>query len=298
MDWGVVATVKAPAEKVLAFAAHHLGLGAAQVWLYFDDPQDPAAEVLAPIPGVTVARCDAAHWAKIGSRPDRHQNRQSRNAQRCWRRCLLPWLAHLDVDEFLLPDQPIGEILAPLHPDQVMLRAEPFEAMHDPALPDDIYSARQFRGPLKPPHAALRAPVLGRFAPVLPEAMLSHTAGKAFFRTGIPGLSVRLHGAFLDGTRLPGPAFDPRLRLLHFHAQDRAAWLAALPFRLTRGAYQYHPEMVAFMESATDAEIADFYDTTQRLTADQAALLRKAGRLAETDLALRAQILALTGGSV
>lgn len=296
MDWGVVATVKAPAEKALAFVAHHLGLGAAQVWLYFDDPQDAAAEILKTVSDVTVTRCDADYWAKIGTRPDRHQNRQSRNAQRCWRRCPLPWLAHLDVDEFLLPEVPVGQILPTLHPDQVMLRAEPFEAMHDPALPDDIYSACQFRAALKGRHSALRTQVLGPYADVLPEAMLSHTAGKAFFRTGIPGLSPRLHGAFLNGTRLPGPAFDPRLRLLHFHAQDRAAWLSALPFRLTRGAYQYHPEMVAFMDGATDAEIADFYDTTQRLTADQAALLRRAGRLAETDLGLRAQVRRLTGG--
>ena len=228
----------------------------------------------------------AAHWARIGRRPDRHQNRQSRNAQDAYRACTQPWLAHLDVDEFLLPDLPPGEILAGLPRHQAMLRAEPFEAMHDPTLPDDIYTARLFRGALRDPHAALRPAVLGPYAGVLPQAMLSHLAGKAFFRTGIKGLSPRLHGAFLNGERLPGPPFDPRLRLLHFHAQDRAAWQAALPFRLTRGAYQYHPELQSHLAAATPEQVAAFYATTQELTADSIAVLRKAGRLVEADLHL------------
>ena len=39
-SWAVVATVKAPQDKVLACVAHHLSIGAAQVFLYFDDPDD------------------------------------------------------------------------------------------------------------------------------------------------------------------------------------------------------------------------------------------------------------------
>ena len=284
--WGLVATVKAPKSKLLAFLAYHLDLGAGHVWLYFDDPDDPACAAVSDLAHVTAIACDAAHWARIGRRPDRHQNRQSRNAQDAYRACTLPWLAHLDVDEFLLADLPPGEILAGLPRHQAMLRAEPFEAMHDPTLPDDIYTARLFRGALRDPHAALRPAVLGPYAGVLPQAMLSHLAGKAFFRTGINGLSPRLHGAFLNGERLPGPPFDPRLRLLHFHAQDRAAWQAALPFRLTRGAYQYHPDLQSHLAAATPEQVTAFYATTQELTADSIAVLRKAGRLVEADLNL------------
>lgn len=295
MDWGLVSTVKAPPEQVLAFVAHHLSLGAARIWLYFDDPEDPAFDMIADVPQVTPVRCDDTRWATAGQRPDRHQNRQSRNAQAAYRACRLPWLGHVDVDEFLAPAQPITKILASLPPDQWTLRMEPFEAMHDPALPDDIFTARQFRGPLKQRFAHLRAPVLGAYADILPEGHLSHTNGKSFFRTGIPGLSPRLHSAFYNKERLPGPPFDRRLRLLHFHAQNREAWAAALPFRLTRGAYQYHPDLQAHLESSGPEEIGYFYDRTQTLFADIAALLRDEGRLIETDLTLRAKVEALFG---
>lgn len=287
-SWGIVATVKAAPEKVRAFAAHHLSLGAAHLWLCFDDPADPTAALAHP--QITAIPCDAAHWSRLGTRPDRHQNRQSKNAQAVYRRCTLDWLAHLDVDEFLWPERPVADILSTLPPAQILCRAEPFEAMHDPALPDDIFTAQQFRGSLKKPFTHLRAPVLGPYAAILPEAMLSHANGKALFRTGIPGLSPRLHGAFLNGTRLPGPPFQPGLALLHFHAQNRADWLAALPFRLTRGAYQYHPDLQSFLAAATPQQVAAFYDETQTLTPAKTEMLRSESRLINASLALRRSI--------
>lgn len=285
-DWGLVATVKAAPEKVRAFAAHHLSLGAAHLWLCFDDPDDPAFAAL-DHPRITRIRCDAAHWTALGGRPDRHQNRQARNAQWVYRQCRHGWLGHIDVDEFLWPDRPVSGILDSLPAFQVFCRLEPHEAMHDPALPDDIFTARLFRAPLKILFAHLREPVLGRFATLLPEGMLSHSAGKVFFRTGVPGLSPRLHGAFVRGHRLPGPPFEPGLPLLHFHAQDRQGWLAALPFRLTHGAYQYHPELQAFLTAATPAEVSAFYEETQILTEPKIAMLRSENRLVSADLHLR-----------
>lgn len=291
--WGLVSTVKAPADKVLAFVAHHLSLGASHLWLYFDDPADLARAAVAQLPSVTATACDDAHWTRLKGRPDRHQNRQTKNAQAAWKACPLPWLGHIDVDEFLWPRAPVADILASVPRDQPTLRMEPFEAMHDPALPDDIFTARQFRGPLKPRFSHLRDPALGPYAEILPDGHLSHTNGKSFFRTGIPGLSVRLHGAFRHGGRLPGPAFDPRLPLLHFHAQDQAEWLRALPFRLSRGAYQYHADLQAHLLAADPAEVARFYQRTQMLTPETAELLRSEARLIEADLAFRAKVATL-----
>ena len=207
MEWGLVTTVKAAPEKVLAFVAHHLSLGCARIWLYFDDPDDPAYDLVADLPQVTAIRCDDIFWATAGRRPDRHQNRQSRNAQAAYRACRLPWLGHIDVDEFLWPQQPIAQILASLfRPINGPCGWNRMRRCTTPPCPMTSSPPRQFRAPLKLRHAHLRAPVLGAYAEILPEGHLSHTNGKSFFRTGIPGLSPRLHRRVLPKGTPPRPA--------------------------------------------------------------------------------------------
>ena len=152
--WSLVATVKAPVPKVLAFLAHHLSLGADHIHIYFDDPDDPTPDAIASLPvrvqtRITATLCTADHWARMGKRHDQHQNRQSRNARDAYQRCTTAWLGHIDVDEFILPGRPVTEILDTTRSTDLLVRMEPFEAMHDDALPDDICTARVFRGALR-----------------------------------------------------------------------------------------------------------------------------------------------------
>ena len=281
----------------MAFVAHHLSLGCARIWLYFDDPDDPAAAAVAQLSRVTVTRCDDAHWRRIkGKRPERHQNRQARNLQSVYATAPLPWIAHIDVDEFLWPAKDIGTILADQHPDLAQLPMGPWEALHDAALPDDIFTANRFRKALSgDSNAALRACVFGPYAPLLPKGVLSHSAGKCFFRTGIPGLEPRLHGAFLGGLRLPGGSFSPDLALLHFHAEDPVRWLDRLQFRLTRGAYQYNPALADWLTAADDAALRAFYTHVQTVAPATLDALRGADALIGADLGLRARVAELFG---
>ncbi|CAN1499046.1 Glycosyl transferase family 2 [Paracoccaceae bacterium] len=294
-SWSLVATVKAPEEKVLAFVAHHLSLGASRIWLYFDDPEDPAHAILSRHPRVTSTLCDTGYW--LGrKRHDRHQNRQSRNARDAYERADTDWMGHIDVDEFIQSDRPLSELLGEVAPGDNLLKLEPFEAMHDPALPDDIYTARTFRGPLRQDFWRLRWRALGKYRFLIPDGMFSHSVGKVFFRTGIPDLSPRLHSVMLHGKRLHQPGWHSEARLLHFHAQDQKEWLTALPFRLTRGAYQYRPEMQDYLEDATPAEVEKFYKKTQTLNPKHAEALLTSGRMIKADLGLRQKIAALLAG--
>ena len=111
-SWGLVATIKAPEEKALAFAAHHLSLGADHLWLFFDDPESPIPAALANHPRITATLCDAAHWTHVGKkRPPAHQNRQTQNARLTYRALAhTDWIIHIDVDEFLLTPRPIAAI--------------------------------------------------------------------------------------------------------------------------------------------------------------------------------------------
>lgn len=292
--WGIVSTVKAPVEKVLAFAAYHLDLGASHIWLYFDDPEDPAHAAVSGHPQITATRCDEAYWTGK-NRHDRHQNRQSRNARDAYVRCTTDWLGHIDVDEFLHPDRPFSEILDELPANQMVMKLEPFEAMHDPLLPDDIVTAREFRGALRHEFWRYRDRALQEYKRVIRDGLLSHSVGKVFFRRGVRGLSPRLHSVMLEGVRLHSNDWCRDARLLHFHAQDRQAWLAALPFRMTRGAYQYQPLLQAFLANAKPAKVADFYLTTQVLPMDLSRELQAIGRVIIADLGLRAKLQAVFG---
>jgi hypothetical protein len=307
--WGTVTTLRAPPDLVTAFVRHHLSIGAAQIWLYFDDPDDPAAEIADALPRTVVIRSDAAHWARIGRRPDRHQNRQVRNAQMAYRTAEgLDWIAHVDVDEWIWPDRPMADILSDVPdadaPTGAMLRLLPFEAMHDPSLPPGPVAARHFRPDLRRLPSPLRSDILGIYAAMLPTGLLSHHVGKAVFRRGVSDLMPRIHTAFLGGERLAQGPVASDCRLLHFHANNREAWRRALPFRLSRGAYQYAPMLAEFLRRAIDAGTGDgpaaaekrdaasveipwtpdlrhFYDETQCLTEPKRTLLRAADALFE-----------------
>jgi hypothetical protein len=297
-SWSLVATVKAPEEKVLAFAAHHLSLGADHLWLYFDDPDQPIPQPLADHPRVTVTLCDAAHWARVGkARPPQHQNRQTHNARFTYReKVTSDWIVHIDVDEFILTPRPVAAVLDETPADTIAMKLEPFEAMHDPLLPDDIYTSREFRGALRHEHWPRRRAALGPYRKVIRDGMLSHTVGKMIYRTRIPGLLPRLHAVMVNKEFVKTPDWHPEMQLLHFHSQDKAAWLAAIPFRMTRGAYQFRPELQAFLAESDAEKIDRFYRRTQILSVDLRDELVKVGRVILADLGLRQKVQALRDG--
>lgn len=291
-DWGICATIKAPVEQVLAFVAHHLSLGARQIWLFLDDPDDPAFQALKGISGVTATVCDDAYWRDTcKTRPDTHQNRQSRNMRGVYNLAALPWIAHLDVDEFLLPSRPIGDILGDQPADKILLRMAPWEALSNPDLADDIFTANQFRAALKgAAHATARLLAFGRYAALLEDGVLSHAAGKCFFQSGFSGVQPRLHGAFRNGTRLQGGSFHQDIAVLHFHAEDANRWKQRLAFRLTKGAYQFNPALQKYLTDASPSDIDDFYTAVQRPDKATRDYLANEGLLIEAKLYLRNKV--------
>lgn len=292
--WGIVSTVKAPQEQLLAFIAHHLALGAARIWIYFDDPADAAIATVARLPRVKAVRCTGFYWALRGGRPPKLHNRQIANAIHAQRRCRLDWLGHIDTDEFIHADRPVAEILAEMPVGVPNLLMEPFEAIHDPDLPDDIFTAHHFRAALGPSHPDLHAAVFGPVADVVAKGNLSHTIGKSFCRIGVPGVKIGLHEVFKDRKPLR-TTFHPGLRILHFHAQDPVAWRSILPFRLAGGAYHFDAEtrLRSYLADASDEAISAFYAQTMTLTPQKIALLQEHGRLVTADLGLRSKAAAL-----
>ncbi|MCZ4351181.1 glycosyltransferase family 2 protein [Roseovarius aestuarii] len=241
LTWGLVSTIKATAEAILNFAAHHLDLGAHRLHIYLDEDCPAARRSLANHPRCRVIVTDAAYWSKGRKRPDAHQPRQTANATRAYRRQpQVDWLGHIDVDEFLWPGDhgTIADQLAALPADALTARVRPIEALAPPSgAPDSDshwFKACHHR---QSPRNAQTAQIYPTFGMLLNGGFLSHVAGKVFVRTGIEGGGLRIHNAFKDGTRLPND-HDLPAHLCHLHAPSWDAWQRAYRYRLEQGSYR------------------------------------------------------------
>ena len=74
----VIATVRSPVNELMEFVRYHLAAGVGGIVLFFDDPDDTAADAVAGHPGVVPVRCNAAYWhARRVDRPTAIEERQT-----------------------------------------------------------------------------------------------------------------------------------------------------------------------------------------------------------------------------
>lgn len=242
--WGLVATIKASSTDILNFAAHHLDLGAHRVHIYLDEDAPQAREALIGHPKCRVILCDAGYWkrrARRKGRPATHQPRQTMNATHCYNRNpQVDWLAHLDVDEFLWPATPLPDQLAALPESALTARVRPIEALApDPADPPPAGQiwAKSCARHLGPRRAETNV-IYPTYGDHMNGGFLSHVAGKVMVRTGLEGISLRIHNTFRHGEKDEASAPLPDTRLVHLHGHDWDHWLKHYRFRLRQGSYR------------------------------------------------------------
>lgn len=232
--WGTVTLTNAPLPRMARFAAHHLSLGAARVTIFLDSPDRQAADFLSKNPLVQVITCDADWWAgQKKPRMKAHQMRQAWVATQCYNATDLDWLAHVDVDEFILPDAALADLLAAAPPDQAALLIPPIELLAGSA-PEVFKTTPRMAGHDK---TALTQ-VYPTFGAHLRGGFVSHLEGKLIARTGIPGLRMGLHTLSHDGAPVGNRLRAHDILLGHAHAPDWDTFRAHLEFRLTRGSYR------------------------------------------------------------
>jgi hypothetical protein len=236
--WGIVATIKADTATILRFVAYHLELGAHRIYIYLDAPNPEAQEALRNHPKTRVVRCDDGYWKRHnGNRPDMHQPRQTINATRAYNRASeVDWLMHMDVDEFLVPNGQVDQLLGALSDDIQCARARPMELLAG----GDPQVEAAFKTFI--PAAGQREQTVAKLYPTYGEHLkggfLSHIAGKIFVRTGIDGLKIRIHNAFLGDETNPNHIELPDLPLAHHHAADWETWYGHFEYRFREGSYR------------------------------------------------------------
>jgi len=238
LRWGTVSTIKAPLGDIARFAAYHLDLGAAEMHIYLDRPDPQAVEFFAPYPQIRLTECDDAYWR---GRPERarsaHQLRQAYNASRCYRRTDLHWLAHIDVDEFLLAPRPMAEILAEVPDDAAYARVRPAELLDQPdpwSGPAHFKLTRRERGLTK----RELTDIYPEFGAYVPEGFLGYNGGKNIARTGLPGIRLGIHGVLYKGAALANGHMLTEVHVGHAHAPTWAHFERHFRFRMTKGSYR------------------------------------------------------------
>lgn len=236
--WGIVSTIKAPIRDIQQFCAHHLELGAHRIYLYLDDPDQEGVETLKAHPKLRVRLCTDHFWQRQhGRRPKKHQNRQVANAAHAYRRRVeVDWLTHIDVDEFLWPSKPLSAQLAGLPADCLVARVRPSEALAPNQPEETTYFKRlTLDRERRDNQTAEIYPTFGRF---LNGGFLSHVQGKLFYRTGVQGLTAKIHNVLVEEEMNPGQVELRDTELLHMHAKSWDDFLAAFQYRLHNGSYR------------------------------------------------------------
>lgn len=127
----IVCTLRSPGESIISFVKYHLHIGFDYIFLFFDDPQDTASELVRKNEKVIVIKNDSElqnEWKKTNlytSQPEYHQfiksevmARQMLNVEVAKEMAFalnIRWLLHIDSDELLyLENQNLKDHLADL----------------------------------------------------------------------------------------------------------------------------------------------------------------------------------------
>lgn len=224
MKWGVVATVNEPEPLLRAFVAYHLALGASEVVLHLDVPDEGLARRLKQAgAGVIVHQPAPEDLATRRPTPER----QARNAALTYAATGVDWLLHIDADEFLWEAGRVLEALAAAPPDVMALGVAPLDRVWRTAAPPQTIFDGLFRG-LAPggSEGALRR-IYGPALDFLDRGIAGNGAAKFFVRTGRQ-LRMGVHeptdkeGRAVLSRLLPGGA------LLHFDGATPAHYIAKL----------------------------------------------------------------------
>jgi hypothetical protein len=308
MTFATVTTSLPNDVAIHSFVAHHLQLGAKELFLFVDDP-DANLTTLCNNPDgkVKLFYCTDHYWRTYHgiAKPEDHRRRQVLNANLALALSTADFIAHIDIDEFILSHRPIQEVLASLPFQCNGLRLLPAEAIYSevPRTYGQAFS-NLFKRRLNDDKSGNRilSELHGSEASLLEKGLQGHNVGKVIVRKR-DTLKLNLHFASHHNKKL-SYAFSDSVELLHFVFQGPADWLDKYARRLASSRYAFEkPTRQKQWRSVVEAasrgvdELWSLYTNLNIYDADRIRSLERHGLLVRHELDLPAKAQAILGYS-
>ncbi|HHJ16541.1 MAG TPA: hypothetical protein ENJ80_07575 [Gammaproteobacteria bacterium] len=224
----IVTTLRAPLHESMSFVHYHINKGISHLFLYFDDPDDPAIECLAHYDNVTCVQCDKHYWtANAGTYPQFIEDRQIFNANHALalaRDRNLDWIIHIDSDELLYTNTSLEGLLSGVSKDIHVIRFTMREAVPSKLKYRNFFmEVHDFKVPPTPIQGQSLASKNVRQALYHGEYFRGHTGSKSAVRLDSPVKSLHIHFPIESVENLTVRQSND-IVLLHYDCCDFAAW--------------------------------------------------------------------------
>lgn len=214
-SWSTITVTKEKPEHVRAFVAWHLGAGADEVILFYDDPSGAVTD-FDHLPQVRVILGNTEYWSD-SVRPNSRGARQVHGATMAYGLARTDWVLHCDTDEFVYGEA-IPSLLGAVPTDMATAQILPIERIFSDDEIDQSYS-NIFRSPIRPKHARKLAKIY-EYPHQLTQGLRGHRNGKVFIRSGLEDIIIRPHNAEISGVLQNDPILRATLsdlKLLHIY---------------------------------------------------------------------------------
>jgi len=239
----------------LFFVNYHLNIGIDHIFLFFDDPSDPAADILLEEKRVSCIRCDSNYWADLAGNISKsnlsinaRQEINSRVAIKKSRQEDYQWICHIDGDELIYAPQGIKEAIGFISSNVQISKFPVFEVIPEKLSVESIFQDLRYfkQAPLVlPKNKSLYLDpseylfyyknfILYRLKKlwsgisgcslVFEDFIKGHSIGKSIARTNSRIITFHSHFPLTDDPGRLKFNLHPNVTILHYDSPDYNRW--------------------------------------------------------------------------
>lgn len=129
-----ITTLRAPLNETMLFVNYYLNMGIDHMFLFFDEPKDPAIQLLEKRSKITCIKCDKHHWNGLDPGTMLIEERQHYNSWfglKMARENGHEWIIHVDSDELIYCKKSIHDFFAKIDSSVQVVNFPTLEAVVD-----------------------------------------------------------------------------------------------------------------------------------------------------------------------